>query len=100
MKEPFLSFMSISVACQRAAAIRTAEEGDRHLTDQHEGCAVSQGHCDGDVYGAVGQQARDCDHSGTGGESGREQPCATRGHRDGDRVERRHARQAARAHER
>lgn len=69
------------------------------LPDQHEGRFVSQGHCDGDVYDAVDQQTRDCDRSGTGGERGREQLCATRGHRDGDRVGRRHARQVARAHE-
>ena len=69
------------------------------LSDQHEGRVVSQGHCDGDVYGAVNQKAHDCDRSGTGGERGREQPCATRGYRYGDRVGRRHARQVARAHE-
>lgn len=69
------------------------------LSDQHEGRVVSQGHCDGDVYGAVDQKAHDCDRSGTGGKRGRKQPCATRGHRDGDRVGRRHARQVARAHE-
>ncbi|WP_156848796.1 hypothetical protein [Collinsella intestinalis] len=56
--------MSISIARQCAAAIRTAEEDDWHLSYQHESSVVSQGDC------------------------------------DGDRVERRHARQAARAHER
>lgn len=44
------------------------------LSDQHEGRVVSQGNCDGDVYGAVDQQTRDCDRSGAGGERGREQP--------------------------
>lgn len=92
MKEPFLSFISISIACQCAAAIRTAEEGDRHLTDQHEVGVASQGNCDGDVYGAVDQQARDRDRSGRGGGRGRERPRETRGHRDGGRVGRRHAR--------
>lgn len=76
-----------------------APQGRAGLSDQHEGCVVSQGHCDGDVYGAADQQARDCDRSGTGGERGREQPRATREHRDGDRVGHRHARQVARAHE-
>lgn len=70
-----------------------------NLSDQHEGRVVSQGNCGGDVYGAVDQQARNCDRSGTGGERGRERPRATRGHRDGDRVGRRHARQVERAHE-
>lgn len=74
-------------------------QGRAGLSHQYEGRVVSQGHCDGDVYGAVDQQARDCDRSGTGGERGRERPCAARGHRDGDRVGRRHARQVARAHE-
>lgn len=41
------------------------------LSDQHEGRVVSQGNCDGDVYGAVDQQVRDRDRSGTGGERGR-----------------------------
>ena len=68
------------------------------LSDQHEGRVVSQGNCGGDVYGAVDQQARDCDRSGTGGERGRERPCATRGYRHGGRVGHRHARQVARAH--
>lgn len=61
-----------------------------NLSDQHEGRVVSQGICGGDVYGAVDQQTR---------ERGREQPCATRGHHDGDRVGHRHARKVARAHE-
>lgn len=74
-------------------------QGRAGLSDQHEGCVVSQGHCDGDVYGAADQQARDCERSETGRELGRKHPCATRGHRDGDRVGHRHARQVARAHE-
>ena len=69
------------------------------LSHQHEGRVVSQGNCGGDVYGAVDQQTRDRGRSGTGGERGSEQPRATRGHRDGDRVGHRHARQVARAHE-
>lgn len=69
------------------------------LSHQHESGVVSRGHCDGDAHGAVDQQTRDCDRSGTGGERGREQPGATRGHRDGDHVGRRHAREVARAHE-
>lgn len=60
------------------------------LSHQHEGRVVSQGNCGGDVYGAADQQTRD---------RGREQPRATRGHRDGDRAGHRHARQVARAHE-
>lgn len=76
-----------------------ASQGRAGLSGQHESGVVSQGHCDGDVYGAVDQQARDCDRSGTVGERGREQPCAARGHRDGDRVGRHYARQVARAHE-
>ena len=70
-----------------------------NLSAQHEGRVVSEGNCDGDVHGAENQQARDRDRSRTGGERGRKQPCATCGHRDGDRVGRRHARQVARAHE-
>lgn len=73
-------------------------QGRAGLSHQHESGVVSQGNCGGDVYGAVDQQTRDCDRSGTGGERGREQPCATRGYRYGDRVGRRHARQVARAH--
>ena len=76
-----------------------ASQGRAGLSDQHEGRVVSQGNCGDDVYGTADQQARDCDRSWTGGERGREQPCAARGHRGGDRVGRRHARQVARAHE-
>ena len=76
-----------------------APQGRAGLSHQHESGVVSQGHCDGDIHGAVDQKARDRDRSGTGGERGREQPGATRGHRGGDRVGRRHARQVERAHE-
>ena len=76
-----------------------APQDRTNLSDQHEGRGVSEGHGDGDVYGAVDQQARNRDRSGSGGKRGREQPCAARGHRDGDRVGRHHARQVARAHE-
>lgn len=75
-----------------------APQGRAGLSHQHESGVVSQGNCGDDVYGTADQQARDCDRSWTGGERGREQPCAARGHRDGDRVGRRHARQVARAH--
>ena len=76
-----------------------APQGHAGLSHQHESGVVSQGHCDGDVYGSADQQARNCDRSGTGGERGRERPRAIRGHRDGGCVGRRHARQVARMHE-
>lgn len=63
MKEHFLSFMSISITHQCAAAIRTAEEDDWHLSDRHEGGVVSEGYGDGDVYGGVDQKARNRDRS-------------------------------------
>ena len=75
-------------------------QGRAGLSDQYGGHVVSEDNCDGDVYGSADQQARDCDRSGAGGERGRKQSCAARGHRDGDRVGRRHARQVARANER
>lgn len=74
-------------------------QGRAGLSHQHEGRVASNGNCGGDVYGTADQQARDCDRSGAGGERGREQECAARGHRGDDRVGRRHAHQVALAHE-
>lgn len=93
--------ISLSIGESNHSLVRhlPAPQGRAGLSHQHESGVVSQGNCGGDVYGAVDQQTRDCDRSGTGGERGREQPCAARGHRDGDRVGRRHARQVARTHE-
>lgn len=53
---------------------QSAPQGRAGLSHQYESGVVSQGHCDGDIHGAVDQKAHDCDRSGTGGERGREQP--------------------------
>lgn len=57
-----------------------APQGHAGLSHQHESGVVSQGHCDGDVYGSADQQARNCDRSGTAENavaSGHAQPADT-----------------------
>lgn len=64
---------SLSIGESNHSLVRhlLASQGHAGLSDQHEGRVVSQGHCDGDIHGAVDQKAHDRDRSGTGGERGR-----------------------------